>query len=546
MKSKTKSIAILLVLVMLLSTFTYGCGKSESAGTTAAEQTSSSTEETSAGTEEGAATGEKITLEFFTCTNDSCTIPMAENKLFTDYEEISNIHIEFTEVPFVNWAEQVQLSLASGDLPDAYANGMAAIDSSLIQEYAEQGVLIPLNDLIENYTVNMKKYLAENEELRKLCTMADGNIYSIPVVHQNANRAFWQLVINKTWLDQLGMDYPETLEEFRDYLRAVKNTDMDGNGEHDEVLFSVAGANYINYLMGCFGTIDAGDHLYINDNDEVSFSPISDEYREFVEFMHDMYQEGLIDPESFTQDTTILNAKAASSSGIAATIEFTTNRFGETICDYDIAPPIAGLNGDCEWIRNGRINDVYMNGFSITSANEHPIETIQWLDYWMDNGEHMLTMRYGTKGEYWDYTGNGDEWAIITETEDGTPIDGYMRGTVCTQALVIPMWMFSDTYSAMSIEALDEYTKEKIASQDWYDPYLSNPYPTVYMSSEDNTEITSLYTELNPYVTGQQTLFITEGVTDDSWNAYVERCKALGCERYLEIKTQYYEEYLAK
>jgi len=321
---------------------------------------------------------------------------------------------------------------------------------------------------------------------------------------------------------------------------------MDGNGENDEIAFSVAGAGNLNYLMGAFGTLDAGDHIYINDNDEISFSATSEEYKNFLKFMNELYVEGLLDPESFTQDNNMLNAKAASSAGIAATIEFTTNRFGETICDYDIAPPFEGDDGSIEWPRNGRINDVYLNGFSITSANEHPVETIKWLDYWMDNGEHMLTMRYGTKGEYWDYTGNGDEWEVYTETADGDPIDGYMRGTVCTQALVIPMWMFSDTYANMSTANLDEYTAEKIASQDWYDPYLSNPYPVVYMTSEDSTELTNLATELNPYITSMQALFITEGVTDDAWNDYVQRCKALGADRYLEIKAQYYAEYLAK
>lgn len=539
MKKRTRSIALLLALAMLLAAVASGCGKTE----TDPEEVVSSENVTQ---KEQETPEEQITLKFITCTNDSCTIPMAENKLFTDYEEVSGIHIEFTEIPFANWAEQVQLSLASGDLPDAYANGMAAIDSGLIQEYADQGVLIPLNDLIEEHTVNLKKYLAENEELRKLCTMADGNIYSIPVVHQNSNRAFWQLVINKTWLDQLGMDYPKTMEEFKEFLRAVKNTDMDGNGKNDEIAFSVAGAGFLNYLMGAFGTLDAGDHIYINDNDEISFSAISEEYREFLEFMNELYVEGLLDPESFTQDTNMLNAKAASSSGIAATIEFQIDRFGETICDYEIAPPLEGDDGSIEWIRNGRINDVYLNGFSITSANEHPIETIKWLDYWMDNGEHMLTMRYGTKGEYWDYTGNGDEWEVYNELSDGTPIDGYMRGTVCTQALVIPMWMFSDTYANMSTENLDEYTAEKIASQDWYDPYLSNPYPVVYMTSDDTTELTNLATELDPYITSMQALFITEGVTDDAWNDYVQRCKALGADRYLEIKAQYYAEYLAK
>ena len=489
---------------------------------------------------------ETITLEFYSCTNESVTIPFAENKLFTDYEKLTNIHIDFTEIPFASWYEKIQLSMASGDYPDVYAGGMGPIDTNLLQEYAEQGVIIPLNDLIENYTVNIKKYLAENDELRKMCTMADGNIYSIPTIHQNFNRAFWQLSINKTWLDQLGMDYPETMDEFRDYLRAVTTTDMDGNGELDEIGFSVPGASYLNYLMGCFGTLDTGNHLYINDEDEVSFSATSDEYRAFLEYMHDMYAEGLIDPESFTQDSTRLNAKAASSSAIGASIQFLSNSYGETVCEYKIAPVLTNNEGVGEWPRNGRINDVYLNGFSITCANENPIETIQWLDYWMDNGEHALTMRYGTRGEYWDYTGEeGGEWEVFdVNPVTGETIDAFVRGKVCTQALVIPLWMFSDTNDKLVVT--NEYSIEKRDSQEWYDPYLSNPYPTVYMTSEDSTEISGLAMELNNYIGSQEALFIMEGVTDEAWEDYVERCEKLGSERYLEIYTKYYEDYLTK
>lgn len=559
MKKNKKYVTMLLAGAMLLSAFVSGCGEKKEnikeTGSNQSEMVSDNSEQSDMTSTESGVTEitfplseEGITLKFMSATTTSITTKFSDMQVFKDYEELTNIHIDFTEIPSESWGEQVQLSLASGDYPDVYAGGVATIDSGLIKEYAEQGVIIPLNDLIDKYTVNIKKYLEENEELRKLCTMADGNIYSIPTLEENFNRTFIQLVINKTWLDQLGMDYPKTLDEFCDYLRAVKSTDMDGNGVLDEAGLSViaADSSYLNYLMGSFGTLDTGNHLYITDDDDVLFSPITDEYREFLEYMHDMYAEGLIDPESFTQDQTQFQAKASSSSGVAASLQFLSISMGANpICDYDIAPILTNNEGYSEWPKNGVINDLYLNSFSITSANEHPIETIQWLDYWMDNGENGITMRYGTKGEYWDYMEDGEHWQVYGEHPvTGETLDASAVSKVSPQALVVPFWQFSDTFSYRYDDV--DYVVEKRDTQEWYDPYLSNPYPTVYMSDDDSTELSSISMDLNNYINSQETLFITEGFTDDEWNAYVERCKELGCERYLEICTLYYEDYLTK
>ena len=46
------------------------------------------------------------------------------------------------------------------------------------------------------------------------------------------------LSINTTWLERLGLEMPETLEEFANVLRAFRDQDPNGNGIQDEIPFS--------------------------------------------------------------------------------------------------------------------------------------------------------------------------------------------------------------------------------------------------------------------------------------------------------------------
>src|SRR5690625_8007954 len=100
--------------------------------------------------------------------------------------------------------------------------------------------------MIEGYAPNISKVLDENPDIRKGLTFPDGNIYSIPTVY---SPDFSSLLIgakgwvNGDWLEWLDMDNPETTEEFYEYLKAVKETDLNGNGEQDEIPLKIGRAS---------------------------------------------------------------------------------------------------------------------------------------------------------------------------------------------------------------------------------------------------------------------------------------------------------------
>ena len=63
---------------------------------------------------------EPLTLKFMAPRPSNFANGYADMKLFKEYEEKTGIHIEWIEVPSSGWTEKVNLTFASGDLPDAF------------------------------------------------------------------------------------------------------------------------------------------------------------------------------------------------------------------------------------------------------------------------------------------------------------------------------------------------------------------------------------------------------------------------------------------
>ena len=135
--------------------------------------------------------------------------------------------------------------------------------------------------------------MEEYPDIRKGLTMPDGNIYSLPSFYDPAlsmliGTPIW---INQEWLDQLGMKEPQTTEEFYAYLKAVKETDLNGNGKHDEIPFASAGiTGIIDHLKGSWGLGTSGlGHKLVDidpDTGKLRFTKALPEYKEMLQFVN--------------------------------------------------------------------------------------------------------------------------------------------------------------------------------------------------------------------------------------------------------------------
>ncbi|MCT1904285.1 extracellular solute-binding protein [Oceanobacillus sojae] len=465
--------------------------------------------------------------------------------LLNEYEEMTNMDITWNMVPADGLEEKRNLALASGDLPDVfYAANLPVSD---VQKYGGQGTFIPLNDLIEEYAPNIKKVLDENPDIRKGITFPDGNIYSIPTVY---SPDFSSLLIgakgwvNGDWLEQLDMDNPETTDEFYEYLKAVKETDLNGNGKNDEIpLSSVAEmSRIIHWISGAFGVQNRGQlHTLIDsdpDSGDLRFYPIDDQYKEMLTYLNKLYEEELIEQNIYSLEVDQHLANAADDLYGAVQFYNPMELYGNEVGGQFI--PGNALEGpDGTKMYTGITSPVLSLGnFLITSENENPEAALRWIDYfWSEEGQKMFFM--GIEGVTYEETEEGPKLTEeITDNPDGLTLTQALAEYIINPGGNHPVIITDDFFTGSENAPTDVEAAEQL------EPYLIEEiWPAFTYTAEENDRIAVLETDLQKYVEEMQAGFITGENDFSEWDAYVETVKNMGYDEYMEIQQAAYERY---
>jgi putative aldouronate transport system substrate-binding protein len=340
-------------------------------------------------------------------------------------EEKTGVKLKFVLLPQDTITEKVMLTLSTNDvksLPDIYLSvGMSANNTIFGPSYAsywyDQGMIIPLNDLIDKYGFFFNKALdtaaKQGYDIESWMTSPDGNIYALPAFSASPTNAFpHKLWINAGWLKKLGLQAPTTTEEFRNVLRAFKNNDPNGNGKKDEIPFSGAKSDYYygyDPIINAF--IYNQSHysrMYVQ-NGTVKFAPTTPQWREAMKYLRSLKDEGLYYPGSFTQDTTSIQQMAIDKNDILGAFEglghdlVLTTKDQSVIDRYDSMPALKGPEGnhfvtwDAPGIRPAGV---------ITANCQYPEIAFRVLDL-MSSDEGGIISRYGEKGVNWDSADSG-------------------------------------------------------------------------------------------------------------------------------------------
>lgn len=238
------------------------------------------------------------------------------NKYTLLLEERVGVDLNFTVLPATDAAQKFALMVAGGsELPDVLVMGLN--DNDVVQ-YGTQGTFIALNELYDTYANYITTALANNNDTTTLpmVTMSDGKIYSVPYMNcVYANDWSYLGWINQTWLDTLGLEMPETTEDYYQVLKAFKDQDPNGNGKPDEIPLvgqaptvqsGFGFANPFVFLMNAFIYTDP-NYLLIEDG-KIDVAYNKAEWRAGLEYMNKLVSEDLLSPLSYTQDQSQLKA----------------------------------------------------------------------------------------------------------------------------------------------------------------------------------------------------------------------------------------------
>lgn len=525
-----KIISILLVLLVVASMVS-GC--SVKGGTPAA--TSVTEGQNSETTESGLVNNtyksgypvvkDKITLTAVVSTNTTIG-PMQEQRFWKMIEELSNIHIEFNHIT-QNGSELISLMFASRDYPDIMFNGA---NDKQIMDSAAAGDVIPLDDLMKEYAPNWSRILDENAYAKKVTTMPDGKIYSLPYIHDDdAEKGFRdQLLANVKWLDELGLEVPTTTEEFRNALRAIKANAGKGSIPENAIPWVFKYNNYRSGqydLYASFGILFyEADYMGV-ENGKVMYHAVNPKIKDAIKYMHELYAEGLISSESFTDDMTTTNSKMISDPPITGFI----SNFNNPFLTDDIWKPMLPIKApgvDHPMMRQ-QTNRVARHYFSIFSKNKYPEASMRLADILAEE-EWSLQGKFGFIGEHILKTADGNykiapgvKAADYTNNTPGNFVCAALTKDVCEKFI----W---DGQRGLRQKAYDELYKPIVAP-------IENFYPPVVFTEEQTDRKAELGTDIFGYAEETIAHWIIDGGIDEEWDAYVKKMKDMGLEELMQI-----------
>lgn len=468
---------------------------------------------------------------------------------FQKLEEATGVIINWNMSSDDGWKEKKSLLFAGNTLPDAFYGQDILTDVDIIK-YASQGMLIPLNDMIEEYAPNFKAILDENPQYRKQITAPDGNIYSLPTINELNPTTHDKWFINKTWLDNLGLEIPTTKEELEIVLQAFKDGDPNGNGDtNDEIPFSFRMSSSDPYnrqqgiqsLFGTFGQLDDVYHFIIQDG-EVIYTPQTEPYKEAISWFHSLYEKGLLDQEAFTHDFNVYVAKIQDPAKIVGMfLGWSGNATAAANKDdYVAMAPLVNTNGEQIW-RTVDAKIVSKGSFAITNKAEHPEVLMRWIDQSYAS-ETSLEICQGLIGHVLEKTAEGryHQMALPEGVTLDTAIHDYSPGNDGTFALMKP------TIENLDLNANLTERKELDAFYSKYNVPADEMYPNVFFTEQEIEEIGVLQTDIDSYVAQKYAGWIVEGGVESEWDTFQKKLTDMNIERYIQLYTDAYTRYSAE
>lgn len=497
-----------------------------------------------------------IVKEKLTMSTMGPNVGMAEWKdmaFFKDYAKKTNIQFDFTTPPSSDFATKLNLAFASGDIADIlFAPGSNALTPAMEMDYGGQGILVALEEMIDENMPNFSKLLKEDPNLKKAITTPDGHIYSLPTIPRSTS-AIWgsnPMWLRGDWLEALNVtELPKTTDEFYRLLKRFKEEDPNGNGKADEIpLSSSKDFGIRTWLMGAFG-IKGSSNGIEEHNGVVRYYPMTENYKAYLEYANKLYKEGLLDKETFSLSVEQFTAKGQSNQ-IGAfqtwTAYFVTGQTEKDSMNNPMLAPLTSEIADKPVLPMGL--PIGRETFAITNKCPSPEAALRWVDYFYsaEGSDYLIN---GPEGAYWQWETNDAGEKVRVHTQKDVDPAQYENGRAAATpayGLAIPNLSSPADISDIRIEAnqepdatFAEFIKKE--SDEKIKPYVELAYPTLYLSNEESDQVQATATDLQTYIEQMEAKFITGVEPLDNWDKYVKTIQSMGVDEYVKVYQTAYD-----
>ena len=549
-------------LVCMLSTIlacgAMGCGSTKEAADQSPAASAQADSSATSSSNEDNGDGETRTLSIAIPQNANVE-DYETNDLTKWLEEEMNVDLEFVLLPATSEDANTKVSLwvsSNAELPDVLC---MSLSDTVAQDYASKGIFVDLTDYYADpeiaVNIGSSRFDEERDTIMNSIRFADGKYYSLFAYNPFPwNEASYRAWVNQEWLDNLGVEAPKTTDEFREMLEAFKNSDPNGNGKSDEIPMMSAKGGYgidpTTFLMNAFIQATPGADYMVVENGKLSPAFTTDQWKAGLTYIHDLVQDGLLSPLSFTQDSTQLKTQlTAAEAVVGVTCAGSTSMFGsepEVVGRMALLEPLTGPEGVCSVsYRPSTAGCIWY----ITKDCEDPELAFRVGD-WFFGEEQSWTARYGQKDVHWtDDPEITKDYLPMFEQYSPAKYVGTIYGS--TDIWGQPQnehWQGSHPYSTPLSEALyqsfaykqepdlDSKTNYNTTHLDIYYNKIPDEYVTKFLHTDEELDKLTDYSDMIEYVTSSMAEFITGNRSLDEWDSYLQTLDEMGLNEYVALR----------
>lgn len=480
-------------------------------------------------------------LQIWTQMPDSISasgLEMAQTKLYQALEEATGVKVSFIHPRKGQEKAGLTLMLASGQLPDIIEYNWISFPGGPEKALAD-GYIIDLTEHIQRDATNLKAYLAQNPEVDQLVRTDGGKYYVFPFVRGGEQLLVSQgPVIRKDYLEQLGSSAPETIDDWTQVLRQMKQfpgvkypLSLEAEVETSQERFGLHSA----FQMHPFFYVEEGT---------VKFGVMQPGYRNYLMQMNAWYEEGLLDPDYAVNDRSGVDTKMVTGEAVA-TVTTANDGIGGYFretggknFDLEAAPYPTGERGALPFI--GQRDHVYTPGWSsaITPQCADVATAVRFLDYAYSGEGHDL-MNFGIENV--TYTKEGSHYRYsdqVLNNAGGKSIQevlaDYTRVTYGGSFVQDPQYLNQCLI----------WPQQKDAVKIWANTAAqAHILPLVTPTETESEELARIMNNVNVCIGDNVFDFISGKKPFTEFDSFLQQLRELGIERAVEINQSALQRY---
>lgn len=490
--------------------------------------------------------GTKLTWWTKLNANVSSTYPNLGDTPWAQYvQEQTGIEIEFIHPTVGSENEEFAIMVASGEYPDiiehtwtAYSGGPAAAITD--------GVIINLDDVMAENAPNFTKLMEEYPDIDRMVKTSSGSYYCFPFLRgleqPNVTQFSSGMVVRKDVLDELGLEMPETIEEWDTVLRAFKDYGFDVPfTTRKEWMKEVWAPGFDNW----------GD-FYVDDG-VVKNGLIEDSRKEFLTQLNKWYEEGLIDRDWLVADkssnqtyfttgkSAVVYAPFGQGLGQYAQI---MNEADPEITQDDIrsSVPVTSVKG--QNAKFSKMNQVYdKSGVSAAISSQcENVEAAAWLLDWMYSEEGNLCCNFGIEGLTYEMQDGEPVYTdVIMKNPDGMSVANALAAY--TRASTSGVCVQDPRYIEQYYEQDNQKEALELSMKTDMDEHF---FPPTSVSEENTERYAEIMNNVKTLSDEMEAQFIAGTVSlDAEWDGYIQQLKDFGIEEAISMMQEAYDNYMS-